>query len=393
MASSPIKGKYEQAVDSEFRLRETAEAGGNQGGTRSACRDAGGGRGRRLSRRPGRRAGRDLRHRAQARGAADDQRRRSHARSPAPSPIGSPGRSPPISANRSVAQWAARSAAPSSAVRSAAFCDVDLRSRGPAARDTAPQTELMMTAASDALAAVLDRIDADLDQSLERLFAFLRIASVSTDPAYKDFCRAAARHLADDLASIGFATDVRPTAGHPVVVGKAVQRQPAACAVLRPLRRAAGRSARSVGDAAVRAADRDHRRRPQDHRRARRLRRQRPVDDLRRGVPRLEGGDRRTCRSAITMMIEGEEECGSKNLFDFVRDNADEFRCSISRSSATPACGMPRRRRSPPRCAACCTRRSRSAAPTATCIPACSAARRKIRSACSQGSSGGAARR
>jgi hypothetical protein len=31
---------------------------------------------------------------------------------------------------------------------------------------------------------VLDRIDANLDQSLERLFAFLRIQSVSTDPAY-----------------------------------------------------------------------------------------------------------------------------------------------------------------------------------------------------------------
>ena len=32
--------------------------------------------------------------------------------------------------------------------------------------------------------------------------------------------------------------------------------------------------------------------RPQDHRRARRLRRQRPGDDLRRGLPRLQGGDR-----------------------------------------------------------------------------------------------------
>jgi acetylornithine deacetylase/succinyl-diaminopimelate desuccinylase-like protein len=27
----------------------------------------------------------------------------------------------------------------------------------------------------------------------------------------------------------------------------------------------------------------------------------------------------------ITMMIEGEEECGSKSLFPFVKDNADEF--------------------------------------------------------------------
>ena len=69
--------------------------------------------------------------------------------------------------------------------------------------------------------AVLDRIDADLDQSLERLFAFLRIPSISTDPAYRDHCRRAADHIAADLASIGFTTSVRPTAGHPVVIGAA----------------------------------------------------------------------------------------------------------------------------------------------------------------------------
>ena len=28
----------------------------------------------------------------------------------------------------------------------------------------------------------------------------------------------------------------------------------------------------------------------------------------------------------ITVMIEGEEECGSKHLFGFVKDNADEFK-------------------------------------------------------------------
>src|SRR5215211_4364418 len=69
--------------------------------------------------------------------------------------------------------------------------------------------------------AVLNRIDADLDKSLERLFAFLRIPSISTDPAYKDHCRLAADHIAADLASIGFTASVRPTAGHPVVIGAA----------------------------------------------------------------------------------------------------------------------------------------------------------------------------
>jgi acetylornithine deacetylase/succinyl-diaminopimelate desuccinylase-like protein len=67
---------------------------------------------------------------------------------------------------------------------------------------------------------VLAHIDADIDNSLERLFKLLRIKSVSTDPAFADDCKAAAEHLAKDLASFGFATDVRPTGGHPAVVGK-----------------------------------------------------------------------------------------------------------------------------------------------------------------------------
>jgi acetylornithine deacetylase/succinyl-diaminopimelate desuccinylase-like protein len=59
--------------------------------------------------------------------------------------------------------------------------------------------------------AVLERIDHDLDASLDRLFALLRIQSVSTDPAYKESCRAAAEHVATDLKSIGFSAEVRPT--------------------------------------------------------------------------------------------------------------------------------------------------------------------------------------
>jgi amidohydrolase len=68
---------------------------------------------------------------------------------------------------------------------------------------------------------VLDRIDADFDNSLERLFALLRIKSISADPAFAGDCKAAADHLARDIATLGFATDVRPTAGHPAIVAKA----------------------------------------------------------------------------------------------------------------------------------------------------------------------------
>src|SRR6266446_7643278 len=73
---------------------------------------------------------------------------------------------------------------------------------------------------SQALPDVLDRIDADLDNSLNRLFDFLKIQSVSTDPAYRHHCKAAADFVARDLSSIGFEASVRPTAGHPIVVGK-----------------------------------------------------------------------------------------------------------------------------------------------------------------------------
>ena len=76
-----------------------------------------------------------------------------------------------------------------------------------------------MPSAAD-LNAVLAHIDADIDNSLERLFALLRIKSISTDPAFAADCKAAAEHLAKDFASLGFAADVRPTGGHPAVVGK-----------------------------------------------------------------------------------------------------------------------------------------------------------------------------
>ena len=69
------------------------------------------------------------------------------------------------------------------------------------------------------IAGVLDRVDGDLCNSLDRLFSLLRIESVSTDPAYAQACREAARWLGDDLAAMGFEAAVRETPGHPMVVG------------------------------------------------------------------------------------------------------------------------------------------------------------------------------
>jgi acetylornithine deacetylase/succinyl-diaminopimelate desuccinylase-like protein len=185
-----------------------------------------------------------------------------------------------------------------------------------------------MSVSPQVLPAVLERIDSDLDNSLERLFALLRIASISTDPAYAAFCRTAAEHLTSDLATIGFDAAVRETAGHPVVVARGPD--------------APGPSVLFYGHYDVQPVD--------------------PLElwDIPPFEPRLSVRDGRkiihgrgacddkgqlmtfveACRAwkavtgtlplSVTMMIEGEEECGSNSLFPFVRENADEFRRDLA---------------------------------------------------------------
>ena len=83
-----------------------------------------------------------------------------------------------------------------------------------------------------ALDAVLAKIDSNLDAALARLFALLAIQSISTDPAYAGECRRAAQWLADELNGIGFAASVRPTEGHPMVLATARAKRPEAPHVL-----------------------------------------------------------------------------------------------------------------------------------------------------------------
>src|ERR1700723_1834226 len=187
--------------------------------------------------------------------------------------------------------------------------------------------------AAEVLPAVLDRVDRDLDQSLDRLFALLRIQSVSPDPAYAPQCQKAAEHVAADLGSLGFDASVRPTLGHPVVIGKSGAGQ------------ANGHAPRVLfyGHYDVQPVD------PLD------LWQSPPFEPH---IETVEGGRKiivargacddkgqamtfiEACRAFkavtgrlpldITMMIEGEEECGSKNLFSFVRDNAAEFKRDLA---------------------------------------------------------------
>jgi acetylornithine deacetylase/succinyl-diaminopimelate desuccinylase-like protein len=183
---------------------------------------------------------------------------------------------------------------------------------------------------AQALPAILDKIDAELDHSLERLFEFLRIQSISTDPAYKDQCRSAAEYVAKDLSGIGFETSVRPTGGHPIVVGKGGPHGSAPRVLF-------------YGHYDVQPVDPvDLWEAPPFAPRIAALPDGRKIivargacDDKGQVMTFVEA-----CRAfatvtgqlplPITMMIEGEEECGSKHLFGFVEDNAAEFKLDLA---------------------------------------------------------------
>ena len=64
----------------------------------------------------------------------------------------------------------------------------------------------------------LEIVDRNHDAALERLFELLRIKSISTDPAFAEYCQTAARWCADQLSEIGLNSEVHQTTRHPMVV-------------------------------------------------------------------------------------------------------------------------------------------------------------------------------
>lgn len=181
---------------------------------------------------------------------------------------------------------------------------------------------------SQIIDSVLDQVDSGLEQSLERLFALLRIKSISTDPAYAEECRKAADWIATELKALGFDAAARPTPGHPVVVAHGPEQ---------------------VGPHVLFYAHYDVQ----------------PVDPLNLWhtdpfEPQIVEKDGRkiivargasddkgqmltfieACRAwkaatgslpiRISLMLEGEEESGGKNLPPFMRDNAEELKADIA---------------------------------------------------------------
>ena len=177
---------------------------------------------------------------------------------------------------------------------------------------------------------VLEAVDRGLDRSVERLFDLLRIASVSTDSAHREECRAAARWCADTLVGIGFAASVRDTPGHPMVVGHAGRNQ-------------AGPRALFYGHYDVQPPDplelwetppfEPRIAKDTDGREI--IVARGACDDKGQLMTFLEA-----CRAfsevegeipvPVTILLEGEEECGSKSLEPFLRANSAELRADVA---------------------------------------------------------------
>jgi acetylornithine deacetylase/succinyl-diaminopimelate desuccinylase-like protein len=179
------------------------------------------------------------------------------------------------------------------------------------------------------LSKVLDTIDADLDNALARLFATLRLKSISTDPAFAGEVRACAEWHAADLREIGFDASVRDTPGHPMVVGHQ--------------RAGGGPSVLFYGHYDVQPVDplelweRD----PFDPQIVTR------PDGSKMIVGRGTSDDKgqlmtfvEACRAwkaatgrlpvPVTVLLEGEEESGGVNLPPFLAANVDELRAEIA---------------------------------------------------------------
>jgi acetylornithine deacetylase/succinyl-diaminopimelate desuccinylase-like protein len=175
--------------------------------------------------------------------------------------------------------------------------------------------------------AVLARIDADLAQSIDRLMALLRIKSISTDPAFKSDCAAAADWLVADLQSLGFEASARPTPGHPMVVGH---------------NGGAGRHLLFYGHYDVQPVDplslwaRD----PfdpelQDTPKGQVIRARGAADDKGQLMTFLEAcrawkAVHGTLPGKLTIFLEGEEESGSPSLIPFLQENAPELTADLA---------------------------------------------------------------
>ena len=194
----------------------------------------------------------------------------------------------------------------------------------------------MPAAASETLDAVLRAVDAALPRSRETLFDLLRIPSISAQPAHAADCTRAAVWCRDRLAALGFAADIRPTPGHPVVLGH----HPGPAGYTGPHVLFYGHyDVQPVDPVALWTSPPFE---PQylDGPRGKRFVARGAVDDKGQSMMFLEalqaweeaGGG---VPARITVLLEGEEEVGSRNLEPFLVANRDELAVDLALISDT----------------------------------------------------------
>ncbi len=177
------------------------------------------------------------------------------------------------------------------------------------------------------LKAVLSKIDGEIPIALDRLTSFLRIPSISTDPAFSDDVDRAADWLVSDLSTLGIAAAKRPTNGHPMVVGHVGGSGPHLLFYghydVQPVDPIELWS-RDPFDPAV-----------LDTCRGRVIAGRGSSDDKGQLMTFVEA-----CRAwksvhghlpcRLTFLFEGEEESGSPSLVPFLKDNSDELRADLA---------------------------------------------------------------
>lgn len=175
---------------------------------------------------------------------------------------------------------------------------------------------------------VIATLEQDLPQALDRLMAFLRIPSISTDPAHAGDVRAAAEWLCAELQSLGFEASIRDTSGHPMVVAHSQKGD------RRPVLFYGHYDVQPVDPLSL--WDRP----PfepelQDTPDGQVIRGRGASDDKGQLMTFIEAFRAwKTVHGALpsdlVLLFEGEEESGSPSLRPFLRDNADELRAGIA---------------------------------------------------------------
>ncbi|MFD1882474.1 M20/M25/M40 family metallo-hydrolase [Paracoccus pacificus] len=175
---------------------------------------------------------------------------------------------------------------------------------------------------------VLQAADDGLPAALDRLMDFLRIPSISTDPAHAGDVQDAARWLRDELAGLGFDAQVQQTTGHPMVTATS---QPGAA-----------RDLLFYGHYDVQPVDPldlwdspPFEPRIEDLPDGAVIRGRGAADDKGQLMTFVEA-----CRAwksvhgtlppGLKLLFEGEEESGSPSLRPFLRDHADALRASLA---------------------------------------------------------------